>query len=123
MKKIFLIFLFFNFIFAISFGEENWTKLKRNVFIDYATILNDGNARVGWFKVVEPQQQVYKLEKYKAYCTQDVIEIQQIKIFDKNNTLLEEEINKNNIGCNYNGIVNGKIYYNTLCNNKFLLSY
>ena len=93
-EKIFLIFLFFNFIFAISFGEENWTKLKRNVFIDYATILSDGNTRVGWFKVVKPQQQVYRLEKYKAYCKQGVIEVQQIKIFDKDNTLLEEEINK-----------------------------
>ena len=36
MKKLFLAFLFFNFIFAISFSEENWTKLKKNVFIDYA---------------------------------------------------------------------------------------
>lgn len=118
MKKIFLVFLFFNFIFAISFGEENWTKLKRNVFIDYPTILSDGNTRVGWFKVVKPQQQVYKLEKYKAYCTQGVIEVQQIKVFDKNNILLEEEINKNNIGCNYNGIVNGKIYYKALCKKR-----
>ena len=118
MKKIFSIFLFFNFIFAVSFGKENWTKLKRNIFVDYATILNDGDARVAWFKIVEPQQQVYKLEKYKAYCTQGVVEVQQIKIFDKNNTLLEEEMNKNNIGCNYNGIINGKIYYNALCNIK-----
>lgn len=118
MKKILVTFLFFGFFIATSVGKEVWVKLKKNIYVNYSTIIDDGVARTGWFKIFKPQQQVYRLEKYKAYCTQGVIEVQQIKVFDKNDILLEEETSKKNIGCDYNGIVNGKFYYNTLCKKK-----
>lgn len=118
MKKMLAMFVFLNFILATSVGKAIWIKLKKNIYVNYSTIVDDGITKTGWFKIAEPQQQAYRLEKYKVYCTQGIIEVQQIKFFNKNNVLLKEEINKNNIGCNYNGIVNGKIYYNAMCKKK-----
>ena len=118
MKKLFVIFLLLNIIFTISYGKELWEKLKKNIFINYKTIVVDDNSVSGWFKIIEPQQQAYKLEKYKAYCAQKVIEVQHTKIFDNNSNLLEETINNSKVGCNYNGIINGKLYYKTLCKKK-----
>ena len=39
---------------------------------------------------VPPIPTMDRLEKYKAYCTQGVIEVQQIKIFDKDNMIFGE---------------------------------
>ena len=120
MKKLTILFLFLYIFSLTSFSQVYWTKLKKNIYINYNSIEFNENSKIGWFKIIEPQQQLYRLEKYKAYCTQNVIEVQQIKIFNYNNLLIEEEVNNNNIGCNYKSIVNGKIYYNALCDKKLL---
>ena len=120
MKKLTILFLFLYIFSLTSFSQVHWTKLKKNIYINYNSIEFNENSKIGWFKIIEPQQQLYRLEKYKAYCTQNVIEVQQVKIFNNNNLLIEEEVNNNNIGCNYKSIVNGKIYYNTLCGKKLL---
>ena len=117
MRKILILFIFINVVSSISFGQNNWTKIKKNIFVDHSTILNKNTITTGWFKIIEPQQQTHRLEKYKAYCAQNIIEVQHIKFFDKNGNLSNEEINRNGIGCKYSGIVNGKLYFKTLCKN------
>ena len=116
MKKILIIFLFLNLITLSSHGEEIWTKIGDNVYVNHKTIKKQRGAKIGWFKIVQPQKSTYKLEKYKVYCKSGIIEVKHTKIYNNNDIL--EEINDKNIGCDYHGVVNGEIYYQTLCKKR-----
>ena len=118
MKKILIIFLFLNLVALSSVSKEVWTKIGDNIYVNHKTIKKQLGAKIGWFKIVQPQNSTYKLEKYKVYCKSGIIEVKHTKIYNDDNTILEEEINDKNIGCDYQGVVNGEIYYQTLCKRK-----
>lgn len=118
MKKILVIFSFLNLIALSSLGEEIWTKIGDNIYVNYKTIKKQYGAKIGWFKLIQPQKSTYKLEKYKVYCKSGIIEVKHTKIYDSNNNILQENVNNKNIGCDYQGIVNGELYYKTLCERK-----
>ena len=118
MRKILIVIAFLNLFILTSFGQEIWTKIGKDIYVSYKSIKKEHGTKIGWFKIAQPQKSVYKLEKYKVYCKNGIIEVKHTKIYDNNNNLLYEDINDKNIGCDYQGIVNGALYYQTLCKKK-----
>ena len=118
MKKILIAIFLLNIFALFTFSQEIWTKIGDNVYINYKTIKKEHGAKIGWFKIIQPQKSAYKLEKYKVYCKSGIIEVKHTKIYDINNNILEENINDKNIGCDYRGVVNGNLYYKALCKRK-----
>lgn len=123
MKKLVFILIFLICFPLMSLANEQWSRIAENIFVNYESIKKEINGQIGWFKIIEPQQRLYRLEKYKAYCSSGVIEVQHIQFFNDSHELVSEKVTNNAIGCDYTGIVNGELYYRILCKKrKFLFN-
>lgn len=133
MKKIFLIlfgivFLTSSTSFAFLNKNSNWEKVANNIYLDIKSLTIKNEINSARFKIyaskknnlfnVDKKKVRYEIVFLEAYCKNGVLEIKQVKTYDKNHNLLKDEINTYGIGCDYKGLVNGEIYYNSLCKSK-----
>lgn len=123
-------FFLINFqVFAFLNKDFNWKKIKKDIYIDTKTITSQNETSSGWFKIfaskendlydIDGKKVEYEIMHLTAYCDTEGLEIKQIKSYDKNHNLLNDEINTHGIGCDYNGLANGEIYYYSLCKKRY----
>lgn len=116
----------FNFqVLAKETVKRNWEKINDYIYLDKNSISIKKYSTSGWFKRYncekEPISDIngvpvyYELNKYDVDCDSNVVCIVHFKSFDKNNKLIDEEVNYNCVCAKYSGWIDGEIYFNALC--------
>lgn len=106
--------------------ENKWDKLSAGVFIDLNSIKKgEENSKTAWFKLTPTfKEKLYTTDEIQAdeeeiqitaWCDSESLYIEHIKYYDKNGNILEDNPNTHGAGCDYQGLVNGNIYYRALC--------
>lgn len=127
MKKIILsIFIFTIFCciylkyYVLHYKNEStpWTYVNKEIYINTNTIQKENIYWCGWFRKYKQKQNDYEEIKYCASCDDNkILDIAHFKKFE-NNILIKDEINKYQVTGNFEAYVDGKLYYNSICNGK-----
>ncbi len=118
LKIFFLIFILsFSVCFAIDKIKKNakFKEIAKGLYLDINSLSKGKDAASGWFK--KENDNGIELTKIRSYCDIKVLEIIETKTYDKNHKLIEHYKNDNPVGCDYEGLVDGEIYYKVLCGN------
>ena len=119
MKKflylLFLILASVSFVFAK--GTPEWKKLQKGLYVDLNSISQKKDTKIASFK--EEEENKYEIIQIKAYCKTKVLHIIQTSLYDSDDNLIENEVNKHSVNCDYTGLQNGEIYYKALCKTNF----
>ena len=131
--KFFILCIFIFCLFSLDFlalandnQNSRWKKLTDYIYIDRKSINIDKGWTYGLFKRMNSEEHnLYDIDgipiKYEllyigAYCTDDTLFLENIKLYDKNNKLLMEEPNKHNICARSSAYIDGELFFRTLCN-------
>ncbi len=118
LKLFFLIItLSFSVCFAIDNIKENanFKEIAKGFYFDISSLSKDKDVSTGWFKKEDGNE--IKLIKFQSYCDTEVLEIIEMKAYDKNHKLIEHYKDDSPIGSVYDGFIDGEIYYRILCGN------
>ncbi len=131
MKKSIIVILFlsvatFKLITIAKDNDKQWEKINKYIYIDRSSITKNGDIVSGWFKIYDsPENRTiyeinnvpiyYKIIKYEASCNLDALFLKQVKLYNKNNNLLSDEINNYDVGADCSAFVDGKNICKALC--------
>ena len=139
MKKLvfncFFIFFAYFFFFVVQGQAKNndeintnWQALTKYIYIDRNSITKNKYSTSAWFKIYDSNEhRLYSIDetpihfeiiKYEIDCKTDVLALIHIKSFDKNGNMLKDEENTYNVFSGHDGVINGNIYFNAICEQK-----
>lgn len=109
--------------------DAQWLKLNNNIYIDKSSITKTIDGASAWFKIYDLSKNktlfdkingvsvYHKLIKYEAGCNIGALFYLHTKLYDKDGSLLYDEINNHDVGADFSTYYNGKIIYKALCGN------
>lgn len=131
MKKIFisliLLSLFALIVYAKDVNNKKWTKLNNYLYIDKSSITKTIDGFSAWFKFYDSSKNdkmrdkingipiYYHVTKIEAACELWAVFTEHTKYYDKNNVLLYDEVNTQDIGGDCSVYIDGETICKALC--------
>lgn len=139
MKKLMFASFFIFLIYLIFFVHQsqaktnkdintNWEALTKYIYLDKNSITKHKYSTSASFKIYDSNEHklssvngipvYFEILEYDIDCKMDVVALTHIKSFDKNGNILQDEENTYNVFSGSDGVVNGSIFYNAICEEK-----